>query len=158
MDNNLDIPQMLSSMMEKNSISPAEARNKIMQIEEVIKCLPCQMDLEPVHHFAKGIYARELFLPAGVILTGKIHKTEHINIISMGDISVITEDGIQRIKAPCTMVVRPGIKRVGFTHTDTIWTTIHATTETDLEKLEEELIAPSYDEFFNILDAVQIGG
>ena len=158
MEQSIDIPRLLYSVMEENVITPAVARTKIMQIEEVIRCLPCQMELQPTHYFSKGIYARELFIPAGVILTGKIHKTEHINIISQGDISVLTEEGIQRIRAPFTMVVKPGIKRVGFTHEDTVWTTIHATEETDLDKLEAELIAPTFDDFFNILDAEQIGG
>jgi hypothetical protein len=31
-------------------------------------------------------------------------------------------------------------------HEDTIWTTVHATDETDLEKLEEEIIAKTFEE------------
>jgi hypothetical protein len=44
------------------------------------------------------------------------------------------------------MVSRPGTKRVGYAHEDTIWTTIHATEETDMEKVEKELIAADYEE------------
>ena len=52
---------------------------------------------------------------------------------------------MKRIIAPYTFVSRPGTKRVGLAHADTVWVTIHATEETDLEKIEEEVIAASYE-------------
>lgn len=127
------------------SIDATKIRSQIDELETEMFKLP-QVEMPPVHTFAQGIYAREITIPKGTLLTGKIHKTEHINIVSKGDISVLTEDGIKRIKAPFIMVARPGTKRVGFAHEDTVWTTIHATNETDLEKLETELIAKTHDE------------
>lgn len=101
-----------------------------------------QVEIPPRHYFAQGLYAREITIPAGTVLTGKVHAAEHLNIISQGDITVWTEDGMKRLQAPFCLVSRPGTKRVGFAHTDTVWTTIHATTETDLAALERELIVP----------------
>jgi hypothetical protein len=99
------------------------------------------------HWFAPGMYCRELKIPAGACLTGKIHREAHINIISQGDISVLTEHGIKRFVAPCVLISSVGIKRVGFAHTDTTWITVHAnpTDETDLEKLEARFIAPDFE-------------
>lgn len=112
---------------------------KIFRLErEMVKFE--QLEILTTHYFAEGLYAREIFIPKGVLLTGKIHKTEHLNILSKGEITVWTEDGMKRLKSPYTLVSKPGTKRVGFAHEDTIWTTIHATKETDLEKLELELI------------------
>ena len=104
-----------------------------------------QVEIEPTHYFADGIYAREIVIPAGTLLTGKIHRTRHLNIVSKGKIAVVTEDGQKIIEAPCTFVAEAGTKRVGFALEDTVWTTIHASKETDLEKLETELIAPSFE-------------
>jgi len=104
-----------------------------------------QVEIEPTHYFADGIYAREIVIPAGTLLTGKIHRTRHLNIVSKGKIAVVTEDGQKIIEAPCTFVAEAGTKRVGFALEDTVWTTIHASQETDLEKLETELIAPSFE-------------
>lgn len=125
------------------SKDPLEIRSRIDELEAKMLESP-QVPIEPIHHFAQGVYAREILIPRGTLLTGKIHKTEHLNIISLGDISVLTEDGWKRIKAPFTMVSRPGTKRVGYAHADTVWTTIHASGETNLEKLETELIAPTH--------------
>jgi hypothetical protein len=140
-----DQQSVLDELVAAGGVS--SGRELILEIETRMRELPGQMELEPTHHFSKGIYARELRIPAGTLLTGKIHKFENLNIISQGDISVVTEDGVKRIQAPCTLVSPPGTKRIGYAHTDTVWTTIHATEETDLEALEAELIAASFEEF-----------
>jgi hypothetical protein len=129
-------------------------REKIDLIEAEMKKAP-QLEIATTHHFSKGLYAREIFIPKGTLLTGKIHKTEHLNIVSQGDISVLTEGGIKRVQAPFTMISSPGTKRIGYAHEDTVWTTIHATEETDLEKLEEELIAKTHDEALLTEDTVK---
>lgn len=98
---------------------------------------------EPYHRFAPGVYARELFIPAGQMIVGKPHKTEHLNIISGGTISYATVDGFNTVSAPYTFTSKAGIQKVVYAHTDTTWTTIHPTDETDLVKLEHELVDPS---------------
>lgn len=102
------------------------------------------ISIQTKHHFSNGFYAREIFIPAGTILTGKIHKTEHLNIVSKGRIRVLTENGIEEISAPFTMVSSPGTKRVGKALEDTVWVTIHLnpTNEKDLKALEDLLIIP----------------
>lgn len=125
--------------------------NKIQALEsEMVKMDDAQIHIEPVHHFAEGLYAREITIPAGVLLTGKIHKYEHLNIISKGRIAVWTEEGMQTISAPATIASRPGMKRLGYALEDTVWTTIHATDYgpgDDLELLEEQLVCNSFEEF-----------
>jgi len=106
-----------------------------------------QLELEPSHHFAPGAYARELFIPADTCIVGKIHKHAHVNVVSQGDISVLTEEGVRRIQAPLTFISLPGTKRVVYAHTDTVWTTVHVTEETDLDKIEEYVIAKTYDDY-----------
>lgn len=131
------------------SIKPAETRLErraaIQHLEDVM------MDMEtaelPVfHHFADKLYARELHIPADTALVGKVHRTTHINILAQGRIVIVTEDGgRQELEAPQVLVTGPGTKRVGYTLTDTVWITVHGTEETDLEKLEHQLIAPSHE-------------
>lgn len=103
-------------------------------------------DLPPVEipvkdYFSKGVYAREIFIPKGTVITGKIHKYTNLNIMSQGEMSVLTEDGIKRVKAPFTIVSPPGTRRVAYAHEDTIWTTIHGTEKTDVDEIEAEFVA-----------------
>ena len=118
--------------------SPA-ARQKVQALEDVIaKHLP-QVDCPVRHYFTPGLYAREMTIPAGVALVGVVHKTEHLSTISAGVIFVDSGDGVVEIRAPYTFVSKPGVKRAGFALEQTVWTTYHATSTTDLDRLVEEL-------------------
>ncbi len=110
------------------------------QLEAEIAKLP-PVDAEVVHHFSKGVYARELRLPAGAALTGKTHKHACLNIV-VGDITVWNvADGTQtRIIGHACFESPAGTHRAGLTHRPTIWTTVHVTEETDLAKIEAEVI------------------
>lgn len=113
-------------------------------------------ELCPVtHHFSQGVYAREMFIPKGTVLTGKIHKYTQLNIMSQGELSVLTEEGIKRVKAPFTIVSPPGTKRIAYAHEDTIWTTVHGTDETDLEKIEAHYVANDEQEYLAFCKALE---
>ena len=107
-----------------------------------------QIDIPLKHTFSKNVYAREITIPKGSIIIGKIHKYQNMNIISKGEVSFFSIDGAVRVKAPYTFVASPGVKRVIVAHEETVWTTIHGTSETDLDKLEDEFIAKDYSEFY----------
>jgi hypothetical protein len=130
-------------------------REKVYALEAELQKHP-QVDCPVVNHFAPGIYAREMTIPAGVVLTGAVHKTEHLNIVSKGRISVSTDDGMKEVAAPYAFVSKPGTKRVGFAIEETVWTTIHATHETDLDKLVIELTESTNQELLGGDDNAQL--
>lgn len=126
----------------------ADLRGKVQRLEDIMFSLPGHVTELPVRHvFAQGLYARELTIPAGMVASGKVHCQEHLFIISKGEISVLTESGPQRLKAPHILVTRPGTKRVVYAHEETVVTTVHATTETDVQKLEHDLVVGSFEEY-----------
>lgn len=111
-----------------------------------------QVELLLVHHFSPGVYARELHIPAGVRLTGKIHKFAQLNILSKGELSVLTEHGMVRVKAPFTVVSPPGTQRIAYAHEDSVWTTILATEETNPELIEAHFTSASEEEYLEYLE------
>lgn len=126
-------------------------RESIGSLEAQIKSMPGALigDNEtcPLKHtFVDGIYVREIFIPKGMLVVGKIHRHAHPNFLIKGDVSVLTEEGPRRMQGPCWMISPAGTKRVVYTHEDTVWTTVHATKETNLERIEEDIIAKNYDE------------
>jgi len=80
-------------------------RDKIFTAEALMREMP-QIELKVVHHFSKGVYARELIIQANVTLTGEIHKFENLNILSKGSMLVSTEEGIVKVEAPKKLVLR----------------------------------------------------
>ena len=117
---------------------------QIWRLEDAIAATGECFDVEDrtTHHFAEGLYGRELFIRAGEVLTGKMHKHGQINILAQGSIEVWTEGGMKRLDAPCVIASPPGTKRVGYAYTDVVWVTVSATQETDLAALELQLIEP----------------
>ncbi|WP_075081416.1 hypothetical protein [Terrimicrobium sacchariphilum] len=117
------------------------------QNEEAFDAIEAEISLHPEsakaeelmplkHRFVPGMYIREIFIPAGTLLTSRVHQTEHPFTISMGDISVVTPGGgVTRLKAPYTGITKPGTRRMLYAHENTIWTTYHVTKETDPMKI-----------------------
>ena len=130
-------------------------REKVLALEAEMKLMP-QVELKVMHHFSPGVYARELHIPAGVMLTGKIHKYAQLNILSAGEISVLTENGVKRVSAPFTIVSPAGTKRIAIAHTDCVWTTIHGTEETDVELIEKHFTVDSEEEYLTFCNADQL--
>jgi len=131
-------------------LSKEELRGRMHVFESALGQTPGAKfgdDACPVeHHFGDGLYIREMKGIKGTVVVTKLHKTNHPYFVMAGDVSIITEDGPVRVKAPYWGITKAGTKRVGYFHEDTIWITVHSTKETDLEKIEEETIAQSYDE------------
>lgn len=136
---------------ENKEIELKEARERIFRLECELEKYE-QQEMETNHHFGGGVYARELVIPKDTVLTGKMHTHEHLNIMLRGDITVYTETGTKRITEPGVIVSRPGTKRAGYTHEETVWITFHATQETDLKVIEKIFIASDPHEFIEKLN------
>lgn len=110
------------------------------------------------HEFGGGMYVRKIFLPKGMVVVGKIHRHAHPNFLLQGKVIVVTEDGGREyLQAPYSCISPAGTKRVVYVLEDAIWATVHITNETDLAKIEEEVIAPSYEVLESSVTAKQIG-
>lgn len=127
-----------------NELAQLEQRDrKIDALEAGIAELP-PVEFEVVHHFSKGVYARELHIPANCVLTGKVHKYANLNILSQGKMIIYMEDGgVQEVEAPFTVVSPPGTRRAALALSDCIWTTIHGTDLQDVDDIEKVFIAES---------------
>ena len=101
------------------------------------------------HSFAPNMYVREIQIPAGMLVVGKIHKHEHPNFLLKGSVAVLTEDGgVQVLDAPCYMISPAGTKRALFTYSDTCWVTVHNNPDniTNTDELENQIIAKDYSD------------
>lgn len=125
--------------------------HSIYEAEVLMKQMP-QADLAVKHYFSLGVYARELYIPAGSIVVGKLHKHENLNILTKGLIEVLVDDEIKLLKAPAVIVSPAGTKRIARALEDTIWITIHGTHETDVSKIEDYFIAQSEDEYLEFIN------
>jgi hypothetical protein len=127
----------MSNLSNSTRLSQSELRAMVTRFETEQLKKP-QVELKVFHHFSKGVYARELHIPAGMEVTGAIHKHSNMNTLSMGSMLLVMEDGLYYVKAPYTVASPSGTKRAALSLTDCVWTTYFGTDETDPEKILRE--------------------
>lgn len=87
-----------------------------------------QIYLPVVHTFTKGLYSRELPMPAGIEISSKCHKTQHQWIIPFGIVDIyLNGRGWERVVGYAKGITEPGTRRVFRTITDTLLITFHPT-------------------------------
>lgn len=140
--------------IEEKQVSQRTARAGILAFEAMLRQRPEAVigdsDTCPLQHtFCKGMYLREITIPAGMAITGKIHFHEHPVFLMEGEILVATEEGVVHLMAPQYFISPPGVKRAAITLADTVWVTVHQNLDDnkDLKKIEEKVIAKDYTQF-----------
>lgn len=151
--------EALATLLDNPPTTQAEKRERILSFEEKLSKVPGAWfgdtdNLPLIHSFADGIYVREMLLPAGTIVVGKIHKHSHPNFILTGDVTVYTEDGgVERLQAPQSIISPAGTKRVVYAHENTVWITVHKTDETDTDKVVDLLTCKTYEDFDRYIES-----
>ena len=128
-----------------------EFREKIAEFEQVVNVHPAKLQavhkINPTKHsFADGQYIREIFNPAGLFIVTKIHNKTHPFFLMQGEMTIFSENGLERISAPYHGITQAGTKRAIYTHTECVFVTVHATDKLNIEDIEEEVIAKSFED------------
>lgn len=116
------------------SVSTPEA---VRALESVLMAGPT-INLTTEHMVFGGVSARSIFIPAGTVLTGTLTKRDNVCVV-FGDITVTSDDGVQRLTGFNVLPARAGAKRAGVAHSDTWWVTLHRTDGTTVAEAEDEM-------------------
>ena len=125
-------------------IAPAAktaSMDQIVALQEIMMEMPQVPGMDTTHHFAGGMYCRRIVIPKDTVVVSKVHKTEHLFIGCVGQLSVAGQ-GENYIIGPGDIVPSPvGTKRVVHALTDVVVLTVHKTEKTVADdELEAELI------------------
>jgi len=131
------------------------AEEEMLSMDGVLKGKEIEKLCPLVHSYGDGCYIRQIFMPKGTLITSKIHKVTHPYFVMTGRASVATENGVETIQAPYQGMTQAGTKRALYIHEDMIWITVHVTDETDLDKIEEEIIAKDFNECDLLLNSLK---
>lgn len=128
-----------------------QIRQGIVEFEQALARVPGAAigDSMPLRHsFADGCYVREILVPKNTLVVGKIHKHNHPRFLLRGEALVFTEHtGWRYFIAPSYVISQAGRKSIFYAIEDTVVVTVHVTDETDLEKIEDFVIAKTYDDY-----------
>ena len=129
-------------------------REKVATLQAEVSKLP---QYEPItnHTFHGGMYCREVWRDAGVLVVGKVHKKEHFYLIVSGTVAITTDDGVQLITGPQLLCSRPGTKRAVYAETDALCMTFHRVESTNIEDAEAELVEEDANDMYSLGNKVK---
>lgn len=137
---------------------PADRLPPQQRLERLVRELrqmpPVECPLQ--HHFSRGVYGREMRIPAGAVVVGKVHKFQNMLVMMAGEAEILLGDEPQRVCAPYVWISPPGTQRAVYAHTDCVFMAVHGTDKTDLAEIEAEFIAQNmleYEQFRLALEA-----
>lgn len=139
-----------------------QSRDAVLRLQaELLKMT--QYEPKTAHHFHGGLYCREVYRDAGVLVVGRVHLREHFYQILSGTL-LITQDGEppMRVEGPALLKSKAGTKRAVLSLTPATCMTWHATNATTPEEAEAELVEPddasAYDAQNKVKPAFLVNG
>lgn len=108
--------------------------NPVRKIAEAMRDLP-QVQVDTQHHLVNGMYARTGFIPAGTLIAGCTHKTDHISILH-GDALITLDDGPHQLSGYNILPTKKGMTRALYAVSDCWMTTICKTESDNLADIE----------------------
>jgi hypothetical protein len=130
-------------------------RQKVDALQDELSKLP-QYEPETKHYFHGGMYCREVFRHAGVLVVGAVHKKEHFYLIVSGTVAITDGEGnVQEVTGPHLFQSKPGTKRAVYAITDTLCMTFHAIEATTVEEAEAELVEADPDSMYSLGNQVK---
>jgi mannose-6-phosphate isomerase-like protein (cupin superfamily) len=132
----------------QSALQAAERARNNERVNELERVIADMAETSPVEcpvesFFLDGMYSRRITMPKGTLLTSKIHARDNFYFVLTGMVSVWTEDGgVVNITAPYAGITKAGTRRIIFVHEECIWQTVHHCHETEMDKVEADLIYP----------------
>jgi hypothetical protein len=134
---------------------PTSMLDKVKALQVEVSKLP-QYEPDTKHYFHGGMYCREVFRDAGVLIVGAVHKKEHFYLIVSGTVAITTDDGVQEVTGPYLFLSKPGTKRAVYAITDALCMTFHRVESSNVEDAEAELVEHDPDSMFSVGNKVKL--
>ena len=95
-------------------------------------------------YFIGGAYTRSLLIPKGTAIVSKLWSKPRLWIIATGEVTIVSELGKQRVKAPYVAEAPFGSKITLYAHEDTLWFAVTGAESTNSKEVEEEMTVTDY--------------
>jgi hypothetical protein len=143
----------VTGMSTEMALPTQQAVSALFAFEDVLKSLPTAE--WPAQHFhIPGVYARSLMMPAGSVVTSRVHKYDNISMILYGSCVVVQNGERWHFQAGDVWVTKAGTKRALYMPEDCKWATVHANPEAivDPDNMLEYLTTNSADEAMRLIE------
>jgi quercetin dioxygenase-like cupin family protein len=114
-----------------------------MKVDDFVEKILGRFDADPQvqHHFADGVYARQMLIPKGHVAASHKHVYTHLSILASGQAIVSTNNSVETYTAPACIEIKAETYHAIEALQDCVWFCIHATNETDEDEINAALIS-----------------
>lgn len=128
-----------------------EFRHQVTATENFLGTLE-QLSIEVEHDFGFGLYRRKATAPKDSVVISMVHKHDNFAFIMTGDVTIVSENGPIRLKAPQAFLTKAGTKRMIIAHEESVWYTVHALpshldAESSIDDIEDYLACDTLAEY-----------
>jgi quercetin dioxygenase-like cupin family protein len=99
-----------------------------------------EVDLQVIHNFSEGVYAKQMSIPAGYVVGQHAHTFDHLSILAQGKVIVKTDTVEKEYTAPACIEITKYTRHMITAIEDSVWFCVHATDVTDPSKIDDVLI------------------
>lgn len=112
-------------------INPTQAT----EVDQIIN-----VDLQPEHFFAGGVYAKKMIIKQGTQVPTHKHIFDHMSLLAQGRVRVAVGRITTEYVAPTMIEIKKEMVHTVSALEDSVWYCIHATNETDPENIDHTLV------------------
>lgn len=106
-----------------------------------------------------GVLVRTVSIPKDNLVVGEVHKFANVCFLIKGKIQVHYNGAVEYLEAPQMIISTPNTRKVVYAIEDTVWSSIHKTTKTNLFEIEKEIIVEvSKEDLIKELDNINKKG
>ena len=104
------------------------------------------IDFSSEHFFSEGVYSRKWTIPANTQIPTHKHVYDHMSILASGHVTVTADGDTIEYTAPAVIDVKKNVVHTIRAYEDSVWFCIHATSETEIDKIRSTLIVGDLNE------------
>lgn len=150
----MNLPEVFKS---NTSLTVEEHKTRFEELEEFLFSLP-QLDgtsFKLREYKIGNMYAREITVPKGACLTGRVYKQNHLEFMISGDIAILSAEGVtKRYTGYNVIEAKAGKRQAGFALEDTIWVTVNIVPDDVTDNLDYTAFVTQaeYDAYADVID------
>jgi hypothetical protein len=128
----------------------ADHRARFDLMERALQRVP-QVDNQHLslrEYVSGGMYCREITIPKGVLLTGRVYKFDHLEIMVRGKIDILSADGeLVSYEGFNVIPALSGKRQAGYAHEETVWLTVNRVPNIDVSQMLDHTTVLTYSEY-----------
>ena len=96
--------------------------------------------LHELFEYKDGTLIRKIRIPKGYTAMSHQHHYSHLSLLAKGSVLVTTDNDSNKYVAPACIEIKAGVNHAILALEDCVWYCIHATNETNADKIDKILI------------------